>query len=60
MSDKNSCSNHGACCGAPIWAIGWLFTIGFIQASFWKAVLAIIAWPYFLGVAVAALMNPVN
>lgn len=35
----------------PIWFIGWLFTIGFVGLSFWKAVLAIIIWPYFLGAA---------
>lgn len=33
-----------------IWFIGWLFTIGFLHLSFWKGVLAIIVWPYFLGV----------
>ena len=37
----------------PIWLIGWLFTLGFVQMGFWKAVLAILIWPYFLGVAVA-------
>lgn len=34
----------------PIWFAGWLFTIGFAGLSFWKGVLALIAWPYFLGV----------
>jgi len=34
-----------------IWFIGWLFTIGFVGLGFWKAVLGIIIWPYFLGVA---------
>jgi hypothetical protein len=33
------------------WVIGWLFAIGFLKLAFWKAVLAIIVWPYFLGVA---------
>jgi len=32
-----------------LWVIGWLFTIGFLQLSFWNGVLAIIVWPYFLG-----------
>jgi hypothetical protein len=31
-----------------IWA--WLFTIGFLHLTFWKAVLAILLWPYYLGV----------
>jgi hypothetical protein len=33
----------------PIWLIGWLFTLGFLQLSFWKGLLAIIVWPYYLG-----------
>jgi hypothetical protein len=34
----------------PVWAAAWLFTIGFLHLSFWKGVLAIVLWPYFLGV----------
>jgi hypothetical protein len=33
-----------------IWCAGWLFTIGFLQLTFWKGLLAILVWPYFLGV----------
>jgi hypothetical protein len=33
----------------PVWLIGWLFTLGFLQLSFWKGLLAIIVWPYYLG-----------
>src|SRR5574342_628893 len=32
------------------WFAGWLFTIGYLQLAFWKAVLAIVLWPYYLGV----------
>lgn len=32
-----------------LWAIGWLFTIGYLGLSFWKGVLAIIVWPYYIG-----------
>lgn len=32
------------------WFAGWLFTIGFAQLGFWKAVLGLVIWPYFLGV----------
>lgn len=32
-----------------LWFAAWLFTIGFLQLSFWKAVLALIVWPYYLG-----------
>ncbi|MCM2339309.1 MAG: hypothetical protein NDI62_02530 [Burkholderiales bacterium] len=33
-----------------IWAIGWLFTIGYLQLTFWKGLLSLIIWPYYLGV----------
>ena len=33
-----------------LWFGGWLFTIGFAHLAFWKAALALIIWPYFLGV----------
>jgi len=33
----------------PLWIIGWFFTLGFLQLSFWKGVLAILLWPYYLG-----------
>jgi hypothetical protein len=35
-----------------IWMIGWMFTIGFLQLVWWKALLALIVWPWYLGVAV--------
>lgn len=38
-----------------VWLAAWLFTIGYLQLSFWKGVLAILLWPYFIGVHVAAL-----
>ena len=36
-----------------VWFGGWLFTIGFLQLIFWKGVLAIVLWPYYLGAAFA-------
>lgn len=39
--------------GAPIWIIGWLFTIGFAQLSFGQGLLAVVIWPYYLGAALA-------
>ena len=33
-----------------LWFGGWLFTIGVAQLTFWKAVLGLVIWPYFLGV----------
>jgi uncharacterized membrane protein len=42
-------TDFGAIVG-PVWAMGWLFTIGFLHLAFWKAVLAIVLWPYYLGI----------
>lgn len=39
----------------PIWYIGWLFTIGFAKLSFWKAILALLIWPYYLGASIAGI-----
>jgi len=33
----------------PIWFIGWLFTIGYVNLLWWQIILAIVVWPYFLG-----------
>ncbi|HXS76937.1 MAG TPA: hypothetical protein VN753_12215 [Terracidiphilus sp.] len=33
-----------------IWLAAWLFTIGFLEMTFWQGVLAIVLWPYYLGV----------
>ena len=38
-----------------VWVAGWLFTIGYLHLSFWRGVLAIIIWPYYLGVALASM-----
>jgi hypothetical protein len=35
------------------WFAAWLFTIGFLHLTFWKGVLALLLWPYFLGVTFA-------
>ena len=32
-----------------LWMIGWLFSIGYLGLTFWKGVLALIVWPYYLG-----------
>jgi len=35
--------------GVFFWIAGWLFTIGYLQLSLAKILLAIIIWPYYLG-----------
>ena len=37
------------------WLAGWLFTIGYLDLGFWRGVLGLIVWPYFLGADFAAL-----
>jgi hypothetical protein len=37
--------------GGAIWFIGWLFTMSFAQLAFWKVVVGIVIWPFFLGEA---------
>ena len=32
-----------------LWFGGWLFTIGYLHLTFWKGVLAIVLWPYYIG-----------
>jgi hypothetical protein len=44
---------HGSI--GTLWFVAWVFTIGFLHLSFWKAVLAILLWPYFLGVRFSGL-----
>ena len=34
-----------------VWLAAWLFTIGYVHLSFWQGVLALVLWPYYLGVA---------
>jgi hypothetical protein len=34
-----------------LWIIGWIFTIGYLKLNFWRGVLSIIIWPYYLGIS---------
>jgi hypothetical protein len=42
--------------GGLLWAAGWLFTIGFLKLTFWKGVIAIVVWPYYVGVWVSTML----
>ncbi len=44
---------HQPCFGL-VWVAAWLFTIGFLHLTFWKGVLAVVLWAYYLGVHFAA------
>ncbi|MFH1003154.1 MAG: hypothetical protein V1780_03310 [Chloroflexota bacterium] len=49
---KSNRGNASGAFGGVIWFIGWLFTIGFVQLVWWKILLALVIWPYYLGQAV--------
>jgi len=36
-----------------LWFAAWLFTIGFLHLSFFKGLLALLLWPYYIGLALA-------
>jgi hypothetical protein len=38
-----------------VWVGAWLFTIGFLHLGLWKGVLAIVLWPYFMGLHFSSL-----
>ena len=44
-------SKHGGTAGLAgvIWFIGWLFTIGYAELVWWKIILGIVVWPFYLG-----------
>ncbi|MBC7222180.1 hypothetical protein H5T56_04285 [Candidatus Bipolaricaulota bacterium] len=31
------------------WFTGWLFTLAFAELLWWQAILALVIWPYYLG-----------
>ena len=55
-NEKIRIEQHSAV--GSLWFAGWLFTIGFLKLSFWKGVLGLIVWPYFIGNHVSRLMAP--
>jgi hypothetical protein len=39
------------------WFAGWLFTIGFLGLEFfWKGVLALVLWPYYIGEYISSIV----
>ncbi|MGO9480537.1 MAG: hypothetical protein ACLP05_01975 [Candidatus Kryptoniota bacterium] len=40
-----------------VWVIGWLFTLGLLKLTFWSAVLAILIWPYYIGLTLSVLIK---
>jgi len=44
---------HGS--AGLLWIAAWLFTIGYLNLTVGKAILAILIWPYYLGEALSLL-----
>jgi hypothetical protein len=55
MGKDNRLIKVGGGQAAFSWFAGWLFTIGFLHLAFWKGVLAVVLWPYYIGLAVSTL-----
>ena len=52
MSSENKSAPLRVDAGVGIfWFIGWLFTIAFAKLIWWQALLGLLLWPYFLGIA---------
>ena len=46
--------------GGLLWFAGWLFTIGFLNLTFfWKGVTGILLWPVYLGSALSPLLDTI-
>lgn len=54
-SEKIRIEQHGAT--GLLWFAGWLFTIGFLHLPFWKGLLALIVWPYYIGTSIAGVVG---
>ena len=37
-----------------VWFGAWLFTIGVLHLTFWRGLLALVLWPYYIGTAVSS------
>lgn len=54
MTERIRVEQHSM--AGSLWFAAWLFTIGFLELTFWKGVLAVVLWPYYLGVALVPLL----
>jgi hypothetical protein len=52
MTEKIRIEQHSF--GGMLWFGGWLFTLGLLKLTFWRGVLALLVWPYYVGAEVAA------
>jgi hypothetical protein len=55
MTSQTECGNRTVKVDSGfgiVWVIGWLFTIAFANLIWWQAILGLLLWPYYLGLAV--------
>lgn len=50
MPEGKSNAAQGGLAGI-FWFTGWLFTLAFAKLIWWQALLGIVIWPYYLGLA---------
>jgi hypothetical protein len=41
---------HSSSFAGMFWFAGWLFTLAYAKLLWWQAILALVIWPYYLGV----------
>ena len=49
---KHAISHTGSSLAGVIWFIGWLFTIGYANLVWWKIILGLVVWPYYLSLVI--------
>jgi hypothetical protein len=49
MENRHRGGQAAAGIGGMFWFAGWLFTISFAHLVWWKIILGIVVWPFFLG-----------
>jgi len=50
MTDDRRARGAAGGFAGMFWFAGWLFTLAFTKLLWWQAILALVIWPYYLGV----------
>jgi hypothetical protein len=49
---KHAVTHTGSSLAGVFWFAGWLFTIGYAHLIWWKIILGLIVWPYYLSLVI--------
>ncbi len=52
MAEFRYRSAGGPALAGTLWFAGWLFTIAYANLVWWKIILGLVVWPYFLGLVI--------